>query len=431
MFFFSDVPVVTLTATATSQIRETIVKDFCMTDCEYVIMDCDKKNIRYSVIEVVDDLRVNFGWLIERLKVKGISTERVIIFCQSRKQCTELYSLFKDELGPQSYHLTSGNTIRDDRTCLFAMYHLTTLAEQKVTVENSFREPEGIVRVLFCTSSFGMGVDVKNCNLCIHYGPPSTTDEYLQQSGRIGRDGATSHAVLLKYKRCYQRTKVDTEMKNFCQTNSCRRQVLMSSMINAHSAGIEIKHLCCDICAITCNCLCQCNKAPCECDSHCHIGITASFAENNIKESNKLEHKSKIANPTYIITAKQREIFESQLLEYRDSLLTEQEKRHLVLQSDLVTGFSISLIKDVVQSMEFLGDLPSVVQNFPFFNEKHAQKVLDILKDIDPELADGSNFSPDIDVVTDSETDSDGESSDKSYDSDTLCRPCIVLSDSD
>ena len=62
-------------------------------------------------------------------------------------------------------------------------------------------------------------------NLVIHLGPSSDLDDYLQESGRIGRtDDKISHAVLLRFKGC-TRTKNNTkQMKNYVTNKSeCRR----------------------------------------------------------------------------------------------------------------------------------------------------------------------------------------------------------------
>ena len=277
----------TLTATATADIRETIVTDFSMIDCEYVTVDCNRINIRYSVMSVVNDIEVNFTWLVEMLRKKGIMSDRIIVFCQSRKQCTELYSFFKQQLGPESYHFEVDDQRKSNPKCLFGMYHLTTLEKQKQTVEDSFRKADGAMRVLFCTSSFGMGVDVKGCYTCIHYGPSASVEDYLQQSGRIGRDGKASHSIVLTYKRCFNTIHVSEDMKSFCNALSCRRAVLMRT-INNYSCTLPIKHACCDLCSNICDCRCNCDKESklCTCTESCRNDIVSSKAECFIAQSN-------------------------------------------------------------------------------------------------------------------------------------------------
>ena len=82
MFPVVGVPVVTLTAT--ENIREAIISEMSMAGCEFVVLDCNKINIKYCIL-TANDIEVNFTWLVIELKYKRISTTRVIVFCQSRK----------------------------------------------------------------------------------------------------------------------------------------------------------------------------------------------------------------------------------------------------------------------------------------------------------------------------------------------------------
>ena len=51
----------------------------------------------------------------------------------------------------------------------------------------------GIVRVVFAT---GMGVDIRDIRQIIHIGPPNSVKAYFQETGRAGRDGKQSTALL-------------------------------------------------------------------------------------------------------------------------------------------------------------------------------------------------------------------------------------------
>lgn len=47
------------------------------------------------------------------------------------------------------------------------------------------------------TSAFGMGVDIPDIRLILHDHLPTNMIDYVQQSGRAGRDGETAYALLL------------------------------------------------------------------------------------------------------------------------------------------------------------------------------------------------------------------------------------------
>ena len=63
------------------------------------------------------------------------------------------------------------------------MYHKKTHDLVKETVENEFCKADGVVRVVFCTIAFGMGINVKGAYTVIHLGPSGSLEDYHQESG--------------------------------------------------------------------------------------------------------------------------------------------------------------------------------------------------------------------------------------------------------
>jgi ATP-dependent DNA helicase RecQ len=51
---------------------------------------------------------------------------------------------------------------------------------------------------VICTNAFGMGVDIADVRLVIHWQHPASPEDYLQGFGRAGRDGRRSVAILLR-----------------------------------------------------------------------------------------------------------------------------------------------------------------------------------------------------------------------------------------
>jgi len=56
---------------------------------------------------------------------------------------------------------------------------------------------KGKIRVLIATSALSYGLDVPNIQAIIHFGLPYRLYDYAQETGRGGRDGRNSEAILL------------------------------------------------------------------------------------------------------------------------------------------------------------------------------------------------------------------------------------------
>ena len=189
----------------------------------------DRSNIRYSVVKACTDLTVSFKWLQEELRCKRVHLPRVMVFWHSISSCTTLYKFFATSLKGESYNLIGSAPTTENR--LFAMYHARIDENAKRAILKSLTTSGGSCRVVFCTTAFGMGVDIHDISMVIHYGPSSDIEDYLQESGRAGRDGRDSHAVLYVYPACTI-GHVSPAMKEYCQqTTQCRRNIYLDTLV--------------------------------------------------------------------------------------------------------------------------------------------------------------------------------------------------------
>ena len=93
-----------------------------------------------------------------------------------------------------------------------------------------------------------MGVNCPDVRVVIHLGPPDYIESYIQETGRGGREGHPSQAILYT-KRNYSQT-VCQDMKTYCQNNmECRRYLLFCNMEGYNSSLHRVcSSNCCDIC---------------------------------------------------------------------------------------------------------------------------------------------------------------------------------------
>ena len=77
------------------------------------------------------------------------------------------------------------------------------------------------LRVVFATVAMGMGVDIPAIKNIIHIGPPGTVREYMQETGRAGRDGSAATAVLYYNNRdiAKNRKGITEEIRDFKHHN--------------------------------------------------------------------------------------------------------------------------------------------------------------------------------------------------------------------
>ena len=116
----------------------------------------------------------------------------------------------------------------------------------------SFTSPNSTLRVVIATIAFVLGVDCPDIRQIIHLGPPEDVEGYLQATGRAGRDGKPSVAVLLKRK---SRHPVDRAMQEYMDSNTkCHRETLFKDFGSYSPPSLASQCMCCDICSNICTC---------------------------------------------------------------------------------------------------------------------------------------------------------------------------------
>lgn len=170
--FLENPVTLALTATATPFVQSDIAKLLLKEDYELIQRSVDRKNIALFV-QQTDDKFAQLTDLLKKLSDPGI------IYCATKKTVETLYRKLKVHYNIGYYHGGLNSSERSRLQLQFQSNHLD---------------------ILVATNAFGMGIDKSDIRFIIHYDLPDSIENYVQEIGRAGRDGAASQAVLLYQK---------------------------------------------------------------------------------------------------------------------------------------------------------------------------------------------------------------------------------------
>ena len=255
--FFPNAPMIALTATANLMDRVQIKHSLNMKDSVEIIGNPDRRNIFYSKELRDSDELVSYEMILKPIAMKLIKLKvnypLTIIYLPLR-WCGFAYKLFDRVLGKTQYYPDDTDPIPEKR--LFAQYHAPQTSAMKEMILAQMTSESSIIRIVFATVAIGMGVDIPHIREVIHIGPPSSVQQYFQETGRAGRDGLSSKALLYYNNRDIAKNRhVGEDMRTYCKLeHQCLRKFLIE-YLQCGKLCTNLGHDCCSFCLMHCKCL--------------------------------------------------------------------------------------------------------------------------------------------------------------------------------
>ncbi|QTD38387.1 RecQ family ATP-dependent DNA helicase [Polaribacter batillariae] len=163
------VPFIALTATANKRVLKDIEENLELKSPKIFRKSFSRKNLAYQVFKIEDKLQ-------RLLQIFTKTKTPAIVYVNSRKKTEEIANFL------------NANGFRS------GFYHAgLSKINKQISFDNWMTEKTPI---MVATNAFGMGIDKPNVGLVIHYNLPFSLENYVQETGRAGRNNKKSFAAL-------------------------------------------------------------------------------------------------------------------------------------------------------------------------------------------------------------------------------------------
>ncbi|KAK3583264.1 hypothetical protein CHS0354_011151 [Potamilus streckersoni] len=216
---FPQVPILCLTATATSKVLEDVKKILNIPNCYVFKASFNRPNLYYEVREK-SGVQTEAMDEIYKLIQNQFPNQSGIVYCFSKKEADDV------------------TTELTRRGIKVGCYHADLMAVERSRVHQAWLADK--IHVVVATVAFGMGIDKPDVRFVIHNSLSKSMENLYQESGRAGRDDKKSHCILFYrlqdvFKQSSMVFTEQTGLENlygivaYCiDANRCRRSVIAS-----------------------------------------------------------------------------------------------------------------------------------------------------------------------------------------------------------
>ncbi len=174
------VPVIALTATATKKVENEISELLLLENPQIYRQSFNRSNLSYQLIQTAD----KSNYLFQICKKHNGSG---IVYANNRGLCKQLSELLNQQ------------------GIAAAAYHGGMSKDEKSKVLQSWKKD--ITKIVVATSAFGMGVDKADVQFIVHFQLTESMEQYVQETGRAGRNSQEASIYLLYHPSDEQKLK--------------------------------------------------------------------------------------------------------------------------------------------------------------------------------------------------------------------------------